>query len=206
MNIATFLTATNVRAKPSRSAAILKTAQRDDVGAVLGDKVSGDNLTWYQIQHLDDVVGYSAYSDGQNQLYEVTQTPQAFDDALTFTLRWEGGYSNYIDDPGLETHYGISKAAHPHLDIKNLTLDHAKLIYYLEYWKPYNWNEYAWPKPAILFDIAVMTGPGHANGLRAKTTLEVLSAEFRYLIGLNGFGTFGRGWVRRTVELLEMVK
>jgi len=46
----------------------------------------------------------------------------------------EGGYTNNIHDRGGETKYGISKRAYPNLDIKNLTLDKAKQIYYNDYW------------------------------------------------------------------------
>ena len=43
----------------------------------------------------------------------------------------EGGYSNRNsqDDPGGETKWGISKRSYPNIDIKNLTLDEASVIY-----------------------------------------------------------------------------
>jgi glycosyl hydrolase family 108 len=37
----------------------------------------------------------------------------AFEDALGFTLAWEGGYVNRPDDPGGETYCGISRKANP---------------------------------------------------------------------------------------------
>jgi lysozyme family protein len=46
----------------------------------------------------------------------------------------EGGYVFDADDPGGETKYGISKHSYPDLDIKNLTLDEAAVIYKRDFW------------------------------------------------------------------------
>ena len=62
----------------------------------------------------------------------------SFDKAIKVILRHEGGYVNDPDDPGGETKFGISKRAFPDVDIKNLTEDQAKKIYFDEYWKPLN--------------------------------------------------------------------
>ncbi len=58
-------------------------------------------------------------------------------------LRHEGGYSNDKDDLGGETKYGISKKSYPHLDIKNLTVEHAKVIYYYDYFVKGKFDEIA---------------------------------------------------------------
>jgi len=57
-----------------------------------------------------------------------------FEKAFMFILKWEGGYVNDSDDPGGETKYGISKRQYPNLDIKNLTIEDAKEIYWKDYW------------------------------------------------------------------------
>ena len=54
--------------------------------------------------------------------------------AVKEVLKIEGGYVNNPNDRGGETKYGISKRAYPNVDIKNLTLDKAKQIYYNDYW------------------------------------------------------------------------
>jgi len=59
---------------------------------------------------------------------------EAFELAITFVLKWEGGYVNDPHDPGGETKFGISKRAYPNLDIKHLTLEQAKEIYFEDYW------------------------------------------------------------------------
>ena len=44
------------------------------------------------------------------------------------------GYVNHKLDPGGETKFGISKRSYPNLDIRSLTLEQAKEIYYNDYW------------------------------------------------------------------------
>ena len=59
----------------------------------------------------------------------------AFDYALDFVLREEGGYTNNPNDPGGETNYGICKRNYPNLDIKGLTRAQAIAIYRRDYWR-----------------------------------------------------------------------
>lgn len=54
--------------------------------------------------------------------------------SIELVLAHEGGYVNDPKDPGGETKFGISKRAYPNEDIKNLTKDRAKEIYYADYW------------------------------------------------------------------------
>lgn len=64
-----------------------------------------------------------------------------FSPAIEIVLKNEGGYVNDPQDPGGETNFGISKASHPNVDIKNLSKEDAKYIYYNEYWLPNRLNE-----------------------------------------------------------------
>ena len=59
-----------------------------------------------------------------------------FDEIIDNVLESEGGYVNDKDDAGGETNMGISKKAYPDLDIKNLSKEEAKQIYYEDYWCP----------------------------------------------------------------------
>jgi lysozyme family protein len=54
--------------------------------------------------------------------------------AFDYLMYHEGGYSNDPKDAGGETRYGISKRSYPHLDIKILTRDQAKQIYFVDFW------------------------------------------------------------------------
>jgi lysozyme family protein len=86
--------------------------------------------------------------------------------SIELVLQHEGGYVNDPLDAGGETNFGISKRAYPNLDIRNLTVDQAKHIYFNDYWKPIRGdlivtNELAYQ----LFDMAVNAGTGAAARL-----------------------------------------
>jgi lysozyme family protein len=54
--------------------------------------------------------------------------------SIDLVLAHEGGYVNDPKDPGGETNFGISKRAYPNEDIKGMSKDRAKEIYYVDYW------------------------------------------------------------------------
>ncbi|HOY24101.1 MAG TPA: glycosyl hydrolase 108 family protein [Cellvibrio sp.] len=59
-----------------------------------------------------------------------------FNDAIVITLAKEGGakFTDVPNDRGGATKYGISQAAYPTLDIRNLTEQQARDIYKRDYW------------------------------------------------------------------------
>ena len=59
---------------------------------------------------------------------------EKFEKAVNYVLANEGGYVFDKNDPGGETKYGISKNSYPSLNIKALSLDEAKKIYYCDHW------------------------------------------------------------------------
>ena len=71
--------------------------------------------------------------------------PISLKDALVFTLKWEGGYTNHPLDPGGATNYGIIQvrydqyrrdnglSKHP---VKNITVAEYTEIYDKYYWDP----------------------------------------------------------------------
>jgi lysozyme family protein len=86
--------------------------------------------------------------------------------SIELVLQHEGGYVNDPLDAGGETNFGISKRAYPNLDIRNLTVDQAKHIYFNDYWNPIRGdlivtNELAYH----VFDMAVNAGTGAAARL-----------------------------------------
>lgn len=60
---------------------------------------------------------------------------ERFNRFIPIILRHEGGYVWDLDDLGGETKYGITKRRYPDLDIKNLTVDQAKEIYYKDFYR-----------------------------------------------------------------------
>lgn len=152
----------------------------------------------------------------------------AFDRALEIVLGHEGGYSNHQADPGGETRYGISKRAHPDVDVRNLTLAQARQIYLERYWLPLHAD--AMPESAAIqvFDAAVNHGIKPAvrmlqralqvqdDGVIGPVTLNAMvsiddarfvahfaAERLSYYTDLAGWEAFGRGWTRRVASNLR---
>ena len=82
-----------------------------------------------------------------------------FERAFEYTFTNEGVYANDPSDSGGETKYGISKRSYPNLDIKNLTLEEAKKIYFCDYWLMGKFEQSSDENIAIqLFDLSVNLG------------------------------------------------
>lgn len=82
---------------------------------------------------------------------------------IQFVLDAEGGYDNDPDDPGGETKYGIDKRSHPDVNIKELTVEEARDIYFTEYWTKFNCDKFAAPLGEVYFDCCVNTGAKQSN-------------------------------------------
>jgi lysozyme family protein len=95
----------------------------------------------------------------EEEVPEVT----TFDRAMKFVLRWEGGYVNHPSDPGGETNFGISKRAHPDLDMKILTKEMAKKIYRKEYWDKVRGDDLPDEIAVAVMDYAVNSGVDQAS-------------------------------------------
>ncbi len=103
-----------------------------------------------------------------------------FDLAIDKTLAWEGGYVDDPDDAGGKTKWGISKRAHPEVDIENLTMDDAKRIYEIDYWERISGdNILDQPAANALFDAAVNLGVRRA----AQIAQEVVNSTPDGIIG-----------------------
>ena len=85
-----------------------------------------------------------------------------FDDIIEIVLKHEGGYVNDPKDPGGETNFGIAKRSHPDEDIKNLTIEYAKRIYYQDYWMKNRVPQLPDELKHIYFDMCVNQGRGRA--------------------------------------------
>jgi lysozyme family protein len=153
-----------------------------------------------------------------------------FEDAFPLVVTLEGGYVNDPDDPGGETKFGISKAAYPHEDIANLTLDRAKSIYATDYWMKAGCDKLPEALQYDVFDMAVNSGVGAAvaclqravkapvdgsfgpQTLMAVTSMSPYVALVRFsserllfVTGSPDFPKYGKGWVRRIATVMGRV-
>ncbi len=144
----------------------------------------------------------------------------SFDSAFEKTVGLEGGYGCDPDDKGnwtrgvigvgelKGTKYGISAAAYPDEDIKNLTLDRAKYLYRCDYWQRLNIGEV--PEDQIqeeIFDTGVNMGVG-AAGIVVQRALNFLEIGKPLLVdGAIGPVTLGylKKWCWKDAEALFKV-
>ncbi len=59
-----------------------------------------------------------------------------FEQAVSIVMKLEGGYTFDPNDPGGETRWGISQKAFPDINIKTLTDEQARSLYFTHYWVP----------------------------------------------------------------------
>ena len=78
------------------------------------------------------------------------------------------GYTNDPVDRGGETKYGISKRAHPTVDIRALTWAQAQRIYYDAYWIKGQCMMLSGPVGIMHFDTCVNMGVGAASKILQK--------------------------------------
>lgn len=89
---------------------------------------------------------------------------QRFARAVEVVLAHEGGYVHDPDDPGGETHWGISRRQYPDLDIASLTKDQAAAIYFRDWWNRYGYDRIHDTEVATkVLDLSVNMGPGAAH-------------------------------------------
>ena len=81
-----------------------------------------------------------------------------FEKSIKEVLKHEGGYVHDPHDRGGETNFGISKRAHPDVDIKNLTEEHAIGIYHEHYWIPSKAEKLPERLQGYYFDMCVNLG------------------------------------------------
>jgi lysozyme family protein len=166
-----------------------------------------------------------------------------FDMAFEHVVGVEGGYSNDPFDHGGPTNYGITQdtlAAFrgkpvDERDVKNLSLQEAKMIYRSKYWNPLACDQIRSPIVSqILFDQGVnrgisaaaksiqravgvkddgMIGPKSIEAINSKVDRElamrfVFDAQEAYARIVQNNTTQAKflvGWLRRTHKLIEMI-
>ena len=121
-------------------------------------------------------------------------------------------YENDPSDPGGATKYGIDQRSHPNVDIKNLTEEEAKQIYWEEYWKKNDCERFDYPIGEAYFDICVNNGRSRADQLRSisKDVSQLLNnrdAFYRRLAAKRPASSkFLNGWLNRDISLRKLLR
>lgn len=95
----------------------------------------------------------------------------AFEAALPFVLRWEGGFVDHRADPGGRTNQGVTQRVYDawrrrqglaQRDVKLIEGDEVRRIYEAGYWVPPRCDLLVSPLALVQFDTAVNMGAGRA--------------------------------------------
>lgn len=95
----------------------------------------------------------------------------AFEAALPFILRWEGGFVDHPADPGGRTNKGVTQRTYDgwrtrqgvdRRDVKLIDDAEVHAIYETDYWVPPRCNLLDAPLDVVHLDTAVNMGPGRA--------------------------------------------
>lgn len=126
------------------------------------------------------------------------------------------------------TKFGLAAMTYPHLDIKNLTVDQAKAIYFEDWWVTLKMESYPAAMSYQIFDAAVNHGSGRAiqflqravgtkdDGVLGPKTMKATSAmdindvlmlfiaeRLQYFTEVKTWKTYCTGWTRRMVQNLR---
>jgi len=141
-----------------------------------------------------------------------------FEKALQFTLIWEGFISDYPDDLGKLTIWGISSKYNPkEVDEMKKLIDKGKKkeafeickkTYEKKYWYRAKCHEYPTEMAIVMFEFAVNPGIG-ALGEAMKECpdgwKDLLLKRIKYFSDKNNKKQI-RGWIRRCADLYKVTK
>lgn len=139
---------------------------------------------------------------------------------------WTGGRVNVGELKG--TKYGIASNTYPDLDIKSITLEQAKQIYYRDWWQKIGADDIPSAVVYQLWDFAVNAGMSTSkralqralqladDGKYGPITLKAINSadlndmlmrfnaqRIRFYTSLSTFGTYGKGWMNRVAGNLD---
>lgn len=158
-----------------------------------------------------------------------------FEQALQIVLKHEGGFVDHPADPGGRTNFGITervaRAAGYQGDMRHIPMDVVRRIYRRDYWDAVRADELPSALRLPVFDAAVNSGVRRSiqwlqmavgatsDGIFGPRTLAATQAadarraafdvcfiRLEFLSGLQHFNSFGRGWIRRVVDILRRVQ
>lgn len=171
--------------------------------------------------------------------HPIGATSPAFEIAHPFIKKWEGGFVHHPNDPGGATNFGITRATLSAWrgtkasidDVKTMSINEAKKIYFTHYWLPLHADEMPISIALMTYNAAVNSGPsrgvkllqkalnnlGHNIAIDGKVGQQTLAAlntvDERALVAafakthenfyrrLKHFSTFGNGWINRLNDI-----
>lgn len=162
-----------------------------------------------------------------------------FDKCFDRVIGHEGGYSDNPKDPGnwtggrvgigklKGTKFGIAANTYKNIDIKSLTVEQAKAIYYEDFWQALGMDRFIPAMQYQIFDASFNHGMKNASkmyqravgtkddGIIGPKTLKAASQlseddrllrfiafRLKFYTSLRTFDDFGRGWSNRIAENL----
>lgn len=143
----------------------------------------------------------------------------SLEEALKFTLRWEGGYSNHPLDKGGPTNFGITQKTYdtfnethglPKKDVKGINQEEVKDIYEKLYWNPLECENRERRFAIALFDWGVNSGVRRALCKADDTaewrTLCEARRNYFYSIAQGANKIFLKGWINRLNSLIDYLE
>lgn len=146
-------------------------------------------------------------------------TDKLFEQALSFVLKWEGGYSCDPEDLGGATNKGITQNTYNEFlrlegknkkDIRYITDAEVEKIYYTRYWQAVNCHKMT-PKFAVVcFDTAVNMGANRVKEF--LTACQYSDIDVFFLARIKKYNEFAKvksqqkflhGWLNRTFALYD---
>ena len=147
---------------------------------------------------------------------------ELFKKALSFVLKWEGGYVNNPHDKGGATNKGITQGTYngwlvskglQRKDVKFISQSEVEEIYYNNYWLKAGCQKMSKIFAVISFDTAVNMGVGRVQEFlkAAKWTdptkfLDAREAKYREFANYGNQKIFLKGWLNRLNALRTYIK
>lgn len=142
-----------------------------------------------------------------------------FEEAMKFTLKWEGGFADVAQDSGGKTYKGITAAtaqAHGYNDPRNIPEAKIKEIYRKAYWDAAGCENLPSPLSSACFDTAVNFGLGGWDYFKGNLPADAVAAakvvverrqEYRHkrVREAPSQQVFLAGWLNRDKDLMQTI-
>jgi lysozyme family protein len=147
-----------------------------------------------------------------------------YNSCLQKVLKDEGGYTNDPADSGGPTNFGITLSDYRRyvdktgtaLNVRNMTVDEAKIIYKSKYWDALGCDDLPSGVDYTVFDYGVNSGLGRSrkalqrfNSLSGTKLIDAINDErtaFLQAIGVGKNSKFLRGWLARVERVRSYSK